>query len=488
MTVNETENPFLDFTTFYNIIDGELSSTPDNVRHATNPITLEENPAVPVSSIHDVNRAVEAAARAAKLWAEVPWEKRVSAVREYADAIEDKAEDFARILRMETGKTTMWAQHEIGTCVRYLREFCELSLHGEVIEDTKERKIVTRYTPLGVAVGIVPWNYPVQLSCVKMIPAILTGNSYIWKTSPYTPYCSLKFAELGQRFFPSGVLQALSGDDNLGPLLTEHPNVQIVSFTGSIPTGKKVIESCSRTLKRAILELGGNDAAIVCADVDPASVAAKIAAVSFCHSGQICIAMKRVYVHEAVYDAVLAAMVEFTKTLKVGSGNDVYAGPISNKDHFERVKNLLADIDAAKLTVALGSTKPPSDLGGYFLVPTIIDNPPDDARVVVEEQFGPVLPLMKWSDEADVISRANSTNMGLGASVWSRDLDQAERIGKQLQAGNIWINTHAEIGPKAPFAGHKESGLGVAMGVDGLKAFCNVQSIYTRPADGVAQY
>ncbi|KAI1660890.1 aldehyde dehydrogenase [Daldinia decipiens] len=484
MALDKTGYPPLDFETFYNIIDGELSSTQNNVRYGINPFTLEKNPAVPVSSLHDVDRAVEAAGRAAKSWAEVPWDTRVSAIREYANAIEDKAEDFARILMMDTGKTVNLARDEISTCIQYLRGFCQLSLPSEVIEDAKERKVVTRYTPVGVVAGISPWNFPVQVACTWMAPAILTGNAYIWKPSPYTPYCSLKFAELGQHFFPPGVLQALSGDDDLGPLLTEHPNIQMVSFTGSTPVGKKVMESCSKTLKRVVMELGGNDPAIVCANVDPVSVAIKIASVAFCHSGQICIATKRIYIHEAVYDAVLAAMVEFVKTLKLGSGEDAYTGPINNKNHFEYVKDLLADVERTKLTVATGSTKPPSDMGGYYIVPTIIDNPPDDARVVVEEQFAPVLPLMKWSDEADVISRANNTNMGLGASVWSRDMDQAERLGKQLQAGNIWINTHAELQTSAPFPAHKQSGLGTAMAVDGLKACCNVQTIHTRPADG----
>ncbi|KAI1417203.1 aldehyde dehydrogenase [Hypoxylon sp. FL1857] len=487
MALNETADAPLDFSTFYNIIDGKVSTT-DNTRHTINPATLESNPEVPLSTIDDVNRAVEAAERAAKSWAEVPWDERASAIQSFADAIEKHAEDFVQMLIKESGKPLTWARLELSTCVRYLRGFCQLSLTGEVIEDTKERKVVTRYTPLGVVVGIVPWNYPIQLSCVKMAPALLTGNAYIWKTSPHTPYCSLKFAELGQRFFPPGVLQVLSGDNDLGPLLTEHPNVHMVSFTGTVEVGKKVVQSCSKTLKRVVLELGGNDPAIVCADVDPVDVATKIAYVSFCHAGQICIAMKRIYVHDAVYDAVLAAMVGFVQTLKLGLDENAHLGPISNKDHFERVKGLLADVESTNLKVAIGSTKPLSDRNGYYLVPTIIDNPPDDSRIVVEEQFGPVLPIMKWSEEADVVFRANNTYAGLGASVWTRDMEQAERLAKQLQAGNIWINTHAEIQTSTPYAGHKQSGLGIAMGVDGLKSCCNVQSVYTRPAGGVAQY
>ncbi|KAI1141049.1 aldehyde dehydrogenase [Hypoxylon sp. FL0543] len=486
--INQTRDIIFESGTFGNVINGELSLTPGKTRHTVNPATLENNPEVPLSSVQDVNRAVEAAEKAAKLWRKVPWNERASAIQRYADAIEERTEDFVQILIKETGKPITWARHEFSTVVRYLRGFCELSLPEEVIEDTREREVVIRYTPLGVVVGIVPWNYPVQLSCVHMAPALLTGNAYIWKPSPHTPYCSLKVAELGQRFFPPGVLQALSGDNDLGPLLAEHPNVQMVCFTGSTEAGKKVLASCSKTLKRVVLELGGNDPAIICADVDPASVATKIAYVSFCHSGQICVAPKRIYVHEAVYDAVLAAMVSFVQTLKLGVDEDAHGGPISNKDHFERVKDLLADVESSKLTVATGSTKPLSNMSGYYLTPTIIDNPPDDARIVVEEQLGPILPLMKWSEEADVIYRANNTHTGLGASVWSRDPEQAKRLANQLQAGNVWVNTHAELQTSTPYAGHKQSGLGISMGVDGLKAFCNVQSMYARPHDGVAQY
>jgi acyl-CoA reductase-like NAD-dependent aldehyde dehydrogenase len=282
----------------------------------------------------------------------------------------------------------MWARIEIATSVQWIRGFCKLSYPEDVIEDTEERKVVARYLPLGVVVGIVPWNYPMQLGCMKMAPAILTGNTFIWKPSPLTPYCSLKLAELGSQFFPAGVLQALSGDDNLGRWLTQHPDVNMVSFTGSTRVGKQVMETCSKTLKRLTLELGGNDAAIVCADVDPSVVATKIGLFAFCNAGQICIAMKRVYVHESVYSAVLEVLVGFAKSLKLGIEEDSFMGPVSNQPQYERVKELLVDIKNTQLTVAAGSTEPLLERKGYFLAPTIIDNPPDNSRIVVEEQFG----------------------------------------------------------------------------------------------------
>ncbi|KAI0408802.1 aldehyde dehydrogenase [Xylaria palmicola] len=475
-------NSPLNFETFRNVIDGETVESGGRTRQVVNPSTGDNNPQVPLSAPEDVDRAVKAAKRAATAWAAVPWEERANSLREFANAIEAAAEDFVKLVMMEQGKPPVWARHEIATGVQWIRDFCNMSQPGDVVEDTKDRKVVTRYLPLGAVVGIVPWNFSMQLGCMKIAPVILTGNTFIWKPSPYTPYCTLKLAELGLRFFPAGVLQALSGDNDLGAWLVEHPGVNMVSFTGSTAIGMKVMEVCSKTLKRFTLELGGNDAAVVCADVDPVAVASKIGLFAFCNSGQICIAVKRVYVHESVYDTVLATLVGFAQSLKLGLDEDAFMGPVSNQPQYERVKDLLADIKNTQLTVAAGSTEPLADRKGYFLAPTIIDNPPDDARIVVEEQFGPVLPLMKWSDEQDVIRRANATECGLGASVWTRDSAQANRIAEQLQAGNIWINCHAEMQPSTPFSGQKQSGMGVEMGVEGLKSYCSVQSVYTRDA------
>ncbi|KAJ3565981.1 hypothetical protein NPX13_g7302 [Xylaria arbuscula] len=473
----------INFGKFFNSIDGKTSDTPGKSRRATNPSTSELNPEVPLSTLDDVNRAVEIAQKAAPLWAAVPWDERVDAVGRLADALEANAEDLAKLIMMQQGKPPMWAHHEITTSVQWLRGFCNLSPPGTVIEDTEACKITTRYTPLGVVVGIVPWNFSIQLACAKIAPALITGNVFIWKPSPYTPYCTLKVAELASNIFPAGVVQALSGDDNLGQWLTQHPGVNMVSFTGSAAVGKQIVASCSKTLKRVTLELGGNDASIVCSDVDPLEVASKIGLVAFANAGQICIAVKRVYVHESVYDSVLAAFVGYAKALKVGMDADSFIGPISNERQYERIKSLLTDIEQSGLVVAAGSTRPLLDKAGYFIAPTIIDNPPDDARIVVEEQFGPILPVMKWSDEDDVIKRVNLTEFGLGASVWTRDTSQADRIAARLEAGNVWVNCHAEMQPSTPFSGHKQSGLGVEMGEDGLKAYCNVQSVWKKPAN-----
>lgn len=470
------------FENFQNTINGKLSTTAEK-RHGINPATAEPNPDVPVSTQEDVNNAVVAADEAFKSWADVPFAERQKAVLAYADEVEKHAADFAKLLIQEQGKPLHVATLETGLSVQLLRQTANIAaeIKDEVVEDSAERKILVRHTPIGVAVGIVPWNFPVSLTVQKLAPAVLTGNTVIIKPSPFTPYTGLKLVELAQNFFPPGVVQALSGDDNLGPWLTAHPLVEKISFTGSSATGKKVMESASKTLKRVTLELGGKDAAIICKDVDIEATAAKIASFGFLNSGQICVAIKRVYVHESIYDKFRDAAIAFTKTLQVGEGNQegVFMGPIQNSMQYEKVKGFLADLTPEQLALSNGADKPfDSSKPGYFIKPTIIDRPADNSRIATEEPFGPILPLMTWSDEKDVITRANKTRMGLGASVWSNDENEAARIANKLQAGSVWVNTHLEMDPRAPFGGHKESGLGSELGVAGLKAYTNVQTLH----------
>ncbi|EMR67842.1 putative aldehyde dehydrogenase protein [Eutypa lata UCREL1] len=380
--------PSLSFDTFSNIIDGKLVKSA-TTRRTLNPTTLEENVEAPLSTIDDINKAVQAAQKAAKLWSETSWDDRKASLSRFTQAFEEHRDEFAQMLNKEQGKSAFWAQHEISTALQFLKGFCQLSLSGETIEDTPQGKITTHYTPLGVVAGLTPWNYPVLLACGKIGPALLTGNAFILKPSPFTPYCGLKLAELGMRFFPPGVFQALSGDDELGHALTSHPDVNMITLTGSVETGKRVMATCALTLKRVTLELGGNDAAIVCADVDPATIAGKIALFAFCNSGQICTAMKRVFVHESIYDQVVSILVQIVEVegRKLQAGEDTMISPITNEPHFSRTKELFASIEHDKLTVVTGSTKPLADKKGFFFLPTIVDNPPDSSAVVQQEQF-----------------------------------------------------------------------------------------------------
>ncbi|EXJ79757.1 aldehyde dehydrogenase (NAD+) [Capronia epimyces CBS 606.96] len=467
------------FSGFYNTINGKLTTT-EKTRHGINPANGKPNPEVPVSTPKDVDDAVAAAKEAFKSWSKTSNEERKKAVLAFADALERYESDFGKLLTQEQGKPLQFAVGEIKAGVHWLRSLSKLELKEETIEEDEEKRVVVRHTPLGVTVGIVPWNFPVQLAVGKIAPSVLTGNPIIIKPSPFTPYCDLKLGELAQQYFPPGVVQVLSGDDNLGPWLTAHPGPDKISFTGSTVTGKKVMESAAKTLKRVTLELGGKDPAIITKNINIDAVAQKIGALAFANSGQVCLAIKRIYVHESIHDKFRDAIVAFTKTLKVGDGTEegVTHGPLQNSMQYEKVKTFFSDIEKEKWTVAVGGKN--EDKPGYFITPTIIDKPADDSRIATEEPFGPIVPLLTWSDEDDVIARANNTKLGLGASVWSDDLDEATRIARQLDAGSVWVNTHLELDPNAPFGGHKESGIGYEWGIGGLKAFTNIQTLYLK--------
>ncbi|KAK7219531.1 hypothetical protein V2G26_007534 [Clonostachys chloroleuca] len=312
------------------------------------------------------------------------------------------------------------------------------------LEMSAERKITTSHVPVGITVGMLPWNYPIYLASPKIGPALLTGNAFILKASPFTPYTSLKMAELAQMFFPPGAFQALSGDDSLGPMLTSHPDVNMVNFTGSTSTGKAIMKSCSGTLKRVVLALGGNDPAIVCADADPVSAAMRIGLFAFCNSGQICMSIKRIYVHESIYDQFLGSLVQHAGALGVGVSETDFLGLIATEPHFKRVQSLLSGIKEAGYTVVVGGTERIADKEGFYISATIIDNP---LKTLSSRKRNNSLP----------------TDAGLGASVWTRDDEQATRIASQLQAG------------------HKQSGLGVEHSVEELKAYCNVRSVFRKP-------
>ncbi|KAJ7336720.1 aldehyde dehydrogenase-like protein [Mycena albidolilacea] len=462
-----------------NIINGQFVPTP-TTRHSIDPATGEPLYKVPVARREDLDAAVKHAREAFRTWSRTSFDERAKHVLKWADAIETNREELEKLQTMEQGKPLGLAKMEFSMTIQWLRTFATMELKDEILEDNDERTIYQTYVPIGVCGGIVPWNWPVLLGLGKVGPALLTGNTFIMKPSPYTPYCDLKLGELGMSIFPPGVFQVLSGDDSLGPWMTEHPNIDMITFTGSIATGKRVAASCAKTLKRYVLELGGNDAAIVCEDVDIPKCLPKITMMAFLNSGQICMLAKRIYVHEKIYDQFRDAMVEFVKTsIKTGGGfePDVVVGPIQNSKQFGLVKDLYAEIDKCGWKVALGG-KVRDGSKGYYIEPAIIDNPPDDSRIVVEEPFGPIVPILKWSDENDVIERANGLTTALGASVWCKDLDRAQKMARQLSAGSVWVNSHFDVAPNVPFGGHKESGIGVEWGIEGFKKFTNTTSLW----------
>ncbi|KAI1335836.1 aldehyde dehydrogenase-like protein [Xylariaceae sp. FL0016] len=462
-----------------NIINGEFVASKDT-RHSIDPATREPLFEVPVATKSDLDAAVKHARVAFETWSATAFAERSRLLLAYADAIEANREVLEKLQTMEQGKPLSLSKTEFTMLIDWLRAYATMEIKDEVIEENEERIIYSAPTPVGVCGAIVPWNWPVFLGLHKVGSALITGNTIIMKPSPYTPYCDLKLGELAMGIFPPGVFQVLSGDDRLGPWMTEHPDIDLIAFTGSIANGKKVAESCTRTMKRVILELGGNDACIVFDDVDIAKCLPKIATLCFLHSGQICMLVKRVYVHEKIYDKFRDAMVDFTKEhIKTGNGfdPDVVVVPLQNSTQFELVKDMYAQVDRCGWKVALRGDAV-SSAKGYLISPSIIDNPPEDSSIVVEEPFGPIVPLLKWTDEEDVIRRANAMKTGLGASVWSKDLGRAEAVARRLRAGSVWVNSHFDVAPNVPFGGHKESGIGREFGIEGLKHYTEPRSLW----------
>lgn len=267
-----------------------------------------------------------------KTWSKTSFKERANLLLDFADAIEANQGELEKLLVKEQGKPIGLANTELTLSLEWLRTFAKMEVKDELLDENDERRIVQTFPPIGVCCGIVPWNWPVLLGLGKVGPALLTGNTFIMKPSPFTPYCDLKLGEIGMSIFPPGVFQVLSGGDDLGPMLTEHPGIDKISFTGSIATGKKVMDSCAKTLKRITLELGGNDPAIVCEDVDVDKIVPKITTLAFLNSGQICMLVKRLYVHEKIYDQFRDAMVKFAETIKTGDGFEegVIVGPLQN--------------------------------------------------------------------------------------------------------------------------------------------------------------
>lgn len=443
-----------------------------------NPATGEVFAQVPDCSKEQLDQAVETAREAFKSWKTVPLEERQNLLRKAGDALMANATELGQLFTREQGRPLEMSVQEIQGSGQWLHAVAAMSPPVEVVEDSDEQFIETRYVPLGVICAISPWNFPVSLAMWKLAPALLAGNTMVLKPSPFTPLCTLKIGEIFREIFPPGVINIITGGDNLGPMMTGHPGFAKISFTGSTATGKLVMESASKDLKRLTLELGGNDAAIVLPDVDLDEVAEKIFFGAFMNTSQICVATKRLYVHEEVYDGLRDRLAAIAQAVKVGDGSEqgTVLGPIQNERQYDRVMELMDDARANDLTLIHGSDIP--DNAGYFVPVTIVDNPPEESRVVQEEAFGPILPMMKFDDIDEVIDRANDSEYGLAGAVWSKDTDKAMDIARRIETGTVWINQNLILRPDTPFGGHKSSGFGVENGMKGLLEYMAPQSVY----------
>jgi len=434
----------------------------------------------PVATRQDLDRAVDAARDAYKSWSRSSDEERRAAVTRIADTIHANMEELAELLTREQGKPLngMGSRFELHGAEAWARYTGSLDLPVEVLSDDESGRVELHRKPLGVVGSITPWNFPVLIAIWHIVPAIRTGNTVVIKPSPYTPLSTIRLVELLNGVLPKGVLNVVAGRDELGQMMTEHPNIQKIVFTGSCATGRKVMQAASSTLKRVTLELGGNDAGIVLADADAKEIAERLFWGAFINNGQTCAALKRLYVPDEIYDEVCDALVDYSKNITVGRGLDENSvlGPIQNKMQYDKVVELVEDAKRNGARVLCGGEAP--DGPGFFYPVTIVADARDGMRVVDEEQFGPVLPVIRYTDLESAIESANGLDVGLGGSAWSSDPEKAKAVAARLECGTAWVNNHGAIKPFAPFGGVKGSGLGVEFGKLGLEEYTTIQVVH----------
>jgi acyl-CoA reductase-like NAD-dependent aldehyde dehydrogenase len=457
-------------------IAGERQAAPSTFG-VINPATGEVHAEAPDCSKEQLDQAFDAAAKAFVDWRRDEGARR-DALKAASAALGSAGDRIGPVLTAEQGKPIAAAQMEAMAGGYWLRYFAKLEMPREVIQDDDAAYAEVVRRPMGVVAAITPWNFPIVLASWKIGPALLAGNTMVLKPSPFTPRSTLLMGEILNEVLPPGVLNVVSGGDELGQWMTAHPTPRKVSFTGSVATGKHVNASAAPDLKRVTLELGGNDPAILLDDVDPGEIAEKLYAGAFDNCGQVCSAIKRVYVPEALHDDVVDALSARVAAAKVGDGMDPDSdlGPVQNLPQYERVSELVAEALDGGASAATGGA--PIDGPGYFFQPTVLTGAAEGTRIVDEEQFGPALPVIPYRDIDDVVDRANATTYGLSGSVWSPDVERAGAVAERLECGTAWVNAHVALGPHQPFGGFKWSGLGVENGPWGLAGFTELQVQY----------
>ncbi|MEJ8855682.1 aldehyde dehydrogenase family protein [Variovorax robiniae] len=446
-----------------------------------NPSTGQVIGTAPNGSAADLEAAVAAAHAAFPAWSAKSDAELAEACVAVTNKLNAHAEELATLLTQEQGKPLngMGSRFEIGGAGMWAGYTAGLSLPVKVLQDNEQGRVELHRKPLGVVGSITPWNYPVLIAVWHVLPALRTGNTVVMKPSPFTPLATLRMAELLNEVLPAGVLNCVSCDDktsNLGAQMSAHPLIRKIVFTGSTNTGKRVMASAAETLKRLTLELGGNDAGIVLPDADPKAIAEGLFWGGFINNGQTCAAMKRLYVHDSIHDDVCEHLVAYAKNVKMGDGMDETSmlGPVQNRPQFDIVSRLVADAKK-KGEVLIGGE--PGD--GLFFPATIIAGLKNGDSLVDTEQFGPALPVIRYSDVNEAVRAANDSQNGLGGSVWSSDVEHAKRIALRMETGSVWINKHGAIQPNAPFGGVKLSGLGAEFTEDGMKEYTDGQVIFS---------
>lgn len=461
------------------VIDGKAVATAGH-RPVKNPATGEDVGLSPLATQEHLDAAVAAAKGAFAGWAAKSSGYRATACAAIADRIEANAEELACLLTLEQGKPLngLGSRFEIGGAAAWTRYTAGLELPVEVVQDGPEGRVELHRKPIGVVGAITPWNWPVMIACWHVIPAIRAGNTVVIKPSPNTPLSTIRLVELMNEVLPPGVVNVITDDNDLGGAITAHPDIAKISFTGSTATGRRVMASAADTLKRLTLELGGNDAGIVLPDADPKAIAEGLFWGAFINSGQTCACLKRLYVHDSIYEATCEALAAYAGAIKIGDGlaDDSVLGPLQNAMQFGIVSDYVEDAIARGGRLLTGGA--PTGGAGYFYPVTLVADIDHGAKLVDKEQFGPALPIIRYHDVEEAIAKANDNPSGLGGSVWSNDIEAARQVASRLECGSVWINKHGAIQPNAPFGGVKQSGIGVEFGVDGLKEFTTIQTVF----------
>ncbi|WP_031465645.1 aldehyde dehydrogenase family protein [Sciscionella sediminilitoris] len=439
-------------------------------RPSTDPATGEIVGHAPEHTPEDLDRAVRSARAAQPGWAALGHRERARLLEAAADAVDASAEALAELITLEQGKPLSGpgSRFEAGAVSGWLRATAAIPLGTEPIEASGA---TIDYQPVGLVGAIGPWNWPAMIATWQFAPALRMGNAVVMKPSEHTPLSVLAVAELVNRVLPEGVFTVLSGGRELGAALTGNPAFGKLMFTGSTRTGKAIVAASAGHLPRLTLELGGNDPGIVLPDVDPEAIAEDLFWGAFLNTGQTCACLKRLYVHEDVYEAVVGALANVADKASMGPGIEEHntLGPLTTREQFRIVDRLVEQAKASGARVVTGA-EPDRDAPGNFYPATLIADIDPEQPLVLEEQFGPALPIVRYTDLDEAIGMANALDTGLGASVWSADPGRAREIATRIQAGTVWVNQHGTVDPMIPFGGVKGSGYGLEFGVEGLKA------------------
>jgi betaine-aldehyde dehydrogenase/aminobutyraldehyde dehydrogenase len=470
-------------------IDGAfVESTSGESMDVVNPATGEVIAEVPRGTEEDVERAVAAAQRAWSDWQEKTPKDRMELLLKLADVIDEHAEELARLESLNVGKPWWVAVDEPGMMSDNLRFFAGAARN---LEGKSAGEYVAGYTsmirrePLGIVAGICPWNYPLFMAMWKMGPALAAGNVQIIKPAEQTPLTMLRFAELAQEFLPKGVLQVVTGDGvPVGDSLVRHPAISLVSLTGDTATGKLIAANAAQTVKRVHLELGGKAPMVVLDDADPATVAEAVKIGGYFNSGQDCTASSRILVSERVYDDVLGATKTAVESLSVGdpaADDEIGMGPVISAEQQERVLGFLERAVDAKATVVTGG----ESVGdrGFFVSPAIVTDVGQDAEIVQNEVFGPVVTMQSFASDEAAIEMANGVRYGLAASVFSENVGRAMKVAAKLDFGTVWVNEHLfPLTSEMPHGGFKESGYGKDMSLYSLEEYTRIKHVCVKLA------